>query len=159
MTPSNNKKQNIASPRDNDIISLAKKCNSFSLCRQQQHTLEIYCVKSAARTHLSLSLCSPCYPPFKVTYFNSLITYLSQETAALILSTLTRTCFGINVDYLTFWYSIRVKPCIMLCVSIMTNAYIIGFMSPRVEQLQQKSSVQSDRSRVFTQRAAEQASK
>ena len=33
----------------------------------------------------------------------------------------------------------------MLCVSIMTNAYIIGFMSPRVE-LQQESSVQSDRS-------------
>ena len=27
-----------------------------------------------------LSLLAPCYPPFKVTYFNSLITYLSQET-------------------------------------------------------------------------------
>ena len=99
-----------------------------------------------------LSLLAPCYPPFKVTYFNSLITYLSQETRdKMFLFTaaapiypgclLTRTDVGINVDYLICWYSIRVKPCLMLCMSIMTNAYIIGFMSPLLHQI----SVQSDR--------------
>ena len=106
-----------------------------------------------------LSLLAPCYPPFKVTYFNSLITYLSQETRdKMFLFTaaapiypgclLTRTDVGINVDYLIFWYSIRVKPCLMLCMSIMTNAYIIGFMSPLLTP--DLSPIRP----VFTQRAA-----